>query len=575
VPDDFQRLLQEVSETNHQSALEGVVYLWGAETKVCDAANVPDMAAQLCAGALHLVQALAQANLTPQLWLVTQGGQIVDVATELSWPLATRDNSARGMKMAQGALWGLGRTIATEHPELRCTCVDLDDTNIDANVQSLLAELRLTEQIDQVAYRQRKRYVARLAHWQDQPSRDDDSTMESPVIQDNSSYLIPGGLGALGVQVAQQLVAEGARHLVLASRHGVTSEATRATIKQLEDAGATVSVVQADVASRDDVIQLLATCAKVAPLRGIVHLAGALDDGVLVQQSMERFAKVMAPKVWGTWHLHNLTQELPLDFFVCFSSMAAWLGSPGQGNYAAANGFMDMLMCQRRLQGLPGTSLNWGPWAEAGMAVQVEKRGLRPWKTQGITAISSKQGRRIFSELLSRNLTQVGILAVKWASFLRINRVPPSFFENVAKPVTTPQRSPEQVHGQLGKMASDERQGFLLTYLMSQLTHVIRLPEIDIQQPFILMGLDSLMAVELRNQIQRTLGVNVPVIKFLEDLSISSLANYIDEQLSNLSLSSYKIDPILNDDMATLQENGNRDAEQMAMHQTKMIEGTL
>jgi acyl carrier protein len=186
-----------------------------------------------------------------------------------------------------------------------------------------------------------------------------------------------------------------------------------------------------------------------------------------------------------------------------------------------------------------------------------------------------KTGRRIFSGLLSRNLTQVGILAVKWASFLRINRVPPSFFENVAKPVTTPQRSPEQVHGQLGKMASDERQGFLLTYLMSQLTHVIRLPEIDIQQPFILMGLDSLMAVELRNQIQRTLGVNVPVIKFLEDLSISSLANYIDEQLSNLSLSSYKIDPILNDDMATLQENGNRDAEQMAMHQTKMIEGTL
>ncbi len=160
------------------------------------------------------------------------------------------------------------------------------------------------------------------------------------------------------------MVAQGAKNLVLTGRRGIAGTAQK-TINQLEQAGAKVLVVTADVSNSEDVAQVLEGIkTNYPPLRGIFHAAGVLDDGVLMQQNWSRFAKVLAPKVQGAWNLHALTQDLPLDFFVCFSSVASLLGSPSQGNYAAANAFMDALVHYRRNLGLPGLSINWGPWAE-------------------------------------------------------------------------------------------------------------------------------------------------------------------------------------------------------------------
>src|SRR5262249_45550766 len=150
--------------------------------------------------------------------------------------------------------------------------------------------------------------------------------------------------------------------------------------------GASVLVMQADVANFTDVGRLITTCQTQGPLRGIVHAAGVLDDGVLTQQSAERFSRVMAPKVHGAWNLHTHSRQLQLDFFVSFSPMASLLGSAGQSNYAAANAFLDALAHHRRAHGLPSLTINWGPWAEVGMAARLSVAG------QGVEKLKVSDG---------------------------------------------------------------------------------------------------------------------------------------------------------------------------------------
>ncbi|MGE3806859.1 MAG: SDR family NAD(P)-dependent oxidoreductase, partial [Gemmataceae bacterium] len=186
------------------------------------------------------------------------------------------------------------------------------------------------------------------------------------LLRQDSSYLITGGLGGLGLATAQRLIERGARHLVLLGRNP-PSESAHEVIAGLEHAGAEVLVLQADVSVAADVAAALEQIARrLPPLHGVIHAAGVLDDGVLLNQTSERFARVLAAKVEGAWNLHRLTMDLPLDFFVLYSSMAALLGPAGQGNHAAANAFLDALAHHRRARGLPAQSINWGAWGEVG-----------------------------------------------------------------------------------------------------------------------------------------------------------------------------------------------------------------
>ena len=179
-------------------------------------------------------------------------------------------------------------------------------------------------------------------------------------IRDTGTYLVTGGLAGLGLLVAGRLVERGARSLVLLGRTAPTASAAR-TIEELAAMGASIRVEQADVSDLDALDQLLASIdAGPAPLAGVFHSAGTLDDGVLLQQSWSRFETVMAAKVHGAWNLHRLTRDRNLDCFVLFSSGASFLGSPGQGNHAAANAFMDALVHERRSRGLAALGVNWG-----------------------------------------------------------------------------------------------------------------------------------------------------------------------------------------------------------------------
>jgi len=375
-----------------------------------------------------------------------------------------------------------------------------------------------------------------------------------PPVRGDGSYLVTGGLGTLGLQVAQLLADEGARHLVLTGRRGVSSDAARAGIARLEAAGVEVQVVAADIADRDAVARVLEVCHRSAPLRGVVHAAGVLDDGVLAQQTRPRLERVLAPKAWGAWQLHTLTRGMSLDFFVAFSSAASLLGSAGQGNYAAANAFLDALMERRRGEGLPGLSINWGPWSGAGMAAALEQR----MQAQGLGMIPPEAGIEVLREvlrwgtpvpgiggdapLLEGGGAQVGVLRVDWAAFGRqfaAGRTPPLLADLMVS-AAEHRRSASLLLAQelslrqnsTGVNISLDR-GLLQNYLQTLVALVLGLDAagLDPQQPLSQAGLDSLMVIELRNSIQRDLQINMPIAVFFQNPSVAELASIVQGML--------------------------------------------
>jgi myxalamid-type polyketide synthase MxaB len=336
---------------------------------------------------------------------------------------------------------------------------------------------------------------------------------EKPV-QPGRSYLLTGGLGGLGLKVAEWLVAEGATHLVLSSRR--ETEAARQVVADLAAQGAAVTVVPADVARPEDVARLLAACQQAAPLKGIIHAAGQVDDGVVAQQTPERLARVCAPKVQGSWYLHSQSQHLPLDFFVCFSSQAALLGSGGQSTYAAANAFMDALMQQRRALGLPGLSINWGGWAEIGLA--------RDNMTNPAEAIAPQQGVAFFGALLGQELPQVGVLPINWATFAKQM---PSSWPVLSQVMQQPAAEPTLPLGeQLSRVPAEEQEKLLRASILAELARLLGTVPDD-EQRFVDQGIDSLMAIQLTNRLAAALGIALPNTTVVQYPTTADLVRFV------------------------------------------------
>ena len=364
------------------------------------------------------------------------------------------------------------------------------------------------------------------------------------LLNENSTYLITGGLGGIGLAVARWMVQRSARHLVLVGRSAASEEATRA-IDEMRKAGAVVSVVQADVADAGEMEQVVRRVRHAGPpLRGVVHAAAVLDDRTVLQLDRDRFDVVMRPKVAGAWNLHSLTLEENLDFFVLFSSAASVLGAPGQANYSGANAFLDAIAHYRQRHGLPAVSINWGPWSDIGLAARAG-RGDR-LAARGLTGIRPKQGLDAMASVLRSNVTQVSVLSLdprQWFEFYP-HAAGMSFF---AKLTVEASCSVGKGHSTAGRTAISraalhgldlpQRAQQLQNYLRSQVQRIlgfaaVNAAAIDVATPLNRLGIDSLMATELKNVIAAELGVKIPIVTFLKGASLGDLANHIAEHLN-------------------------------------------
>ncbi|MBI1357395.1 MAG: SDR family NAD(P)-dependent oxidoreductase [Acidobacteria bacterium] len=346
----------------------------------------------------------------------------------------------------------------------------------------------------------------------------------APIVRADGSYLVTGGLGGLGLSAAGRLAEQGAGGLALLGRGEPSPDAQR-RIDELRAGGTRVEVIRGDVSRPEDVRAALARIdASLPPLRGILHAAGVLDDRTILQLDRESLRRTMAPKVDGAWNLHELTLGRPLDFFVAYSSGSGLLGTPGQGNYAAANAFLDALAHHRRGLGLPGLSVNWGPFSEVGMvASQVGRLA-----GGGMGSLTPAQGLEALERLLRQSQPQAAVLPFRWASW---RQATPLLSDLIAGKQSGGGRRDEALCQSLAEAEPDQRPGLLEKHLREQLAAVLRLPahRIGARTPFNTLGLDSLMALELRNRLEAGLGLRLPATLVWKHPTVEALAAHLAE----------------------------------------------
>ncbi|MEM9455499.1 MAG: type I polyketide synthase [Myxococcota bacterium] len=365
-----------------------------------------------------------------------------------------------------------------------------------------------------------------------------------PRLRPDATYLITGGLGGLGLRLAAWMVERGARHLALLGRSAPSSGAQQA-LAQLTEAGAQIHVMHVDVTCGDALEAALAQIdAKQPPLRGVVHAAAVLDDGTLLRQDATRFERVMAPKILGAAHLHRLTidrvGDRSLDFFVMYSSAASLLGSPGQGSYAAANAFLDALAHHRRALGLPGLSINWGPWSQVGLAAQDGRTDRLAY--QGIESFSPDEGVEAFGEALTSQTPQLGIMRLdprRWAQ--SFPRVAASAYLCELRWEAGPDRA-SPVVDTLTQADPSQRVELMRAHVRTQVAHVLRTSpsRIDPGTPLGQIGMDSLTGLELRNRLEAQLGVALSATLIWAHPTIEAMSEHL---LDKLELDAGPADP--------------------------------
>ncbi|HET7550229.1 MAG TPA: SDR family NAD(P)-dependent oxidoreductase [Gemmatimonadaceae bacterium] len=357
-------------------------------------------------------------------------------------------------------------------------------------------------------------------------------------IRDDATYLVTGGLGALGLAFARRLVDQGARHLALLGRRAPTAAAAE-VIDELRARGAEITVAACDVSDARRLSSVLAELrASAPPLAGVLHAAGSTQDGTLQQLRWESFPPVLASKVAGSLNLHEELRGDDLDFFVMFSSAASVLGGAGQANYAAANSFLDALAHHRERAGLPALAVNWGPWADIGMAAQDDIRGGR-LAERGLGSIPVREGTELLDLLLQQRPSQIAVMPIDWRlwaeRFPETLKVP--FLSELSGEWAGEEATRAAEDGiRQTVLACESRQSameLLGKHLRTDAARILRIPEerLDPKLSLIRFGLDSLMAVELKNRVESDFDVRLPAARLLQGPSVIELAEWLESEL--------------------------------------------
>jgi len=535
-PDHFRQL---VATLPGREGLTQVVHLSSLDAAFTDDAPLSVLEAdQHCytQSVVHLMQALAGADWSdwPRIWLVTRRAQHVEGHPG---PLA----------LAQAPLWGMGRVIGhQEFTSMWGGLVDLDTGPVDEQAELLLDEILHRADEDQIAFRDGERHVLRLAACRDlRPAL-------PPSVRPDGSYLVTGGLGALGLLVARFLVDSGATRLVLMGRTELPGRAewhkvgpdhpqwrVIAQLRDLERRGASIHLAAVDVADEAQLRGWVERYKAEAwpPIRGVLHVAGLVADELLLRMGADAFQRVLRPKVQGGWLLHTMLRDQPLDFFVLFSSTGSTIASAGQTNYAAANAFLDLLAHHRRQLGLPAVSIGWGPWS-VGM---VEELGLEQFYAgRGIDLITPETGARILGRLVGQAPAHVVAISVDWATARATSpsATLPSMFAELGLgadgDVGTNPADGVSMLATLAESPPAERAGLISAHLRTLVARVLQLDESRFTEddPLTALGLDSMMAVELKQRIDAALQVDVSVLELLQGATTVELTARIAGSLT-------------------------------------------
>ncbi|KVD29633.1 hybrid non-ribosomal peptide synthetase/type I polyketide synthase [Burkholderia ubonensis] len=501
-PDHFVRLLKEAAAPGQR-----IVFLWALDETVG--------ASRISTALLHLVRALGSgerewaASARPRISVVTRDAMEAGEAPRVSG-------------LAQAALAGLARGAMIEHPEWFGTAIDLDPAAPEDETQALLHEVLGESREEQVALRQGARYVARLSPLAQA------ETAALPVDPD-AAYLITGGFGALGLHTARWLAAHGARTLILVGRQGAASDESQRAIAELRERNVTVRCERLDITDPAAVADCFAALRRErVPLRGIVHAAGIVGYKPIMQVEREELEAVLQPKVAGAWLLHQHSEPFPLDFFILFSSIASAWGSRDQAHYSAANRFLDALAHHRRHLGLPASSVNWGPWAQGGMTFPEAEALLR---RVGIRPLAADSALDVLDHLPA--VPQVAVVDIDLALFQGSYeaRGPKPFLDRVRVDATPPSAPAMPA---LSDKSPRERKRLLADAIDRAVAQVLGFGSAtpDRDRGFFEMGMDSLMAVDLRAHLEKALGAPLSVALLFDHPTVNALADFLAEQSS-------------------------------------------
>jgi malonyl CoA-acyl carrier protein transacylase len=505
--EDFDQHLAEYSF----DTCRGIVHLHSLDSGSNESLTVASLeeAQRLgCANLIRLVQTLEKrTDDSPRLWIVTEGALSVGPHGDAS-------------SIAQSTIWGMGRVMSLERPQCWGGLIDLEPhTPATDQAAAILDQITFPDHEDQVAFREGQRFVPRLVEYE--PKATNSFTLRS-----DATYLITGGLGSLGLEVARWMVEQGARHIALVSRRKA-----KAPVEVLSSMGASVTVVSADIADEARMTSLINELTP--PLRGIVHAAGVQTRQSISEMSLEQLNDVMRPKVAGSWVLHKVTANIELDFLISFSSLSSVIGSVDLAHYAAANQFVDSLAQHRRAHGKVALSVNWGPWAGDGMVTSeigdlFEKLGVKP--------LARNRAVQALATLAQSDSPQVTVADIDWQTFkpiYELRRPRPLVEEIVVEPAILEDAQPagsSKLALELAAATESESARLLRAHIGGEVASILgqdltRLPLKN--AGFFEMGMDSLMAMELKRRLESSLGCSLASTLTFDYPNIDALVDHI------------------------------------------------
>jgi NAD(P)-dependent dehydrogenase (short-subunit alcohol dehydrogenase family) len=357
-------------------------------------------------------------------------------------------------------------------------------------------------------------------------------------IRADRTYLVTGGFGGFGLEVARWLARQGARHLALAGRQGAATPRATEGVEELRRDGVAVLPLAADIADSAQVTQALTDIARtLPPLAGVFHAAAVLDDALLVNLDAGRLRRVMAPKARGAWLLHQQTRTQPLDYFVLFSSATAWIGNPGQGNYVAANAFLDALAMRRRAEGLAATSISWGALADVGMLAG-NAPAVEHLSRMGVRSMPVSAATDALKRILDWDVTCIGVMDVDWDRWQQVapsaRRCPRFSHVMEAADGSAGSGGRRDIRTALRALPPEERLETLAAGIAEVLAESLRIPiaKVDRLQPLTEMGIDSLMGTELQTAIGLKLGLELSLLELLRGDNINGVALHMLKKMN-------------------------------------------